>query len=340
MLPGNSSVDSRSLPQTPLRLHQPQDGSAAGCLKSTPMQSVVSIIDRVARTSASILITGESGTGKEVVSRLIHQQSERSRRPLVSVNCAALAESLIESELFGHERGAFTGAEDRRVGKFEFANQATLLLDEISEIPLRLQAKLLRAIEELEIQRVGSNESVQLDVRILATSNRNLLEEVAAGRFRLDLFHRLSVIEINLPPLRERTTDIEPLAYHFLESYRTQGATVVRDFTPRALARLRQHPWPGNIRELRNVIHRVCLLATKPEIDDEDLQFLTAGSAERASESWDELSLDEIERRVILQAMARFDGNRNLAAKHLGISARTISNKLQAYRFAPKADAA
>lgn len=340
MLPGNSSTDNRGTMPTLLKLHQPHEMSGGECLQSAPMRSIVSVVERVAPSTASILISGESGTGKEVISRMIHQKSARARKPLVSVNCAALAESLIESELFGHERGAFTGAEDRRVGKFEFAHQGTLLLDEISEIPLRLQAKLLRAIEEQEIQRVGSNESVQLDVRILATSNRNLLDEVAAGRFRLDLFHRLSVIDIQLPPLRERSADIEPLAYHFLELYRTQGATEVRDFTPRALARLRQHAWPGNIRELRNVVHRLCLLATRPEIDDTDLQFVAAGDTERAPESWGELSLDEIERRVIVQAMSRFDGNRNLAAKHLGISARTISNKLQAYRFSPKADAA
>lgn len=287
---------------------------------------------RVAASSASVLITGESGTGKEVLARWIHRHGQRPAQRYVRVNCAALAESLIESELFGHERGAFTGAHEQRIGKFELASGGTLLLDEISEIPLRIQAKLLRVLEEQELERVGGNETIRLNVRILATSNRNLAEETTAGRFRFDLFHRLNIVHFHLPPLRERPADLELLVRHFCQQFRNESPAGVEGFTPRAMDQLRQYPWPGNVRQLRNTIQRACLLSPDKWVQQAPLDPVASSGCDRLPMEFCNLTLAEIERRIIEAALVRFQGNKRLAAESLGITARTITNKLNEYR--------
>src|SRR5690606_13122463 len=225
--------------------------------------------DQVARSDASVLITGESGVGKEVLARYLHQKSRRADKPFISVNCAAIPDNLLESELFGHEKGAFTGALARRIGKFEEADGGTLLLDEISEMDGRLQAKLLRAIQERVIDRVGGSRPVKVDIRILATSNRDLGKAVREGAFREDLWYRLNVVTLRLPALRERPADVLALAEHFVKKYAAANGTPERPLSAEARRRLQLHPWPGNVRELENAMHRAVLLATGPEIDEE-----------------------------------------------------------------------
>jgi two-component system response regulator FlrC len=232
------------------------------------MRAVLSLADQVAPSDASILITGESGAGKEVIARYVHQKSRRARAPFISVNCAAIPENLLESELFGHEKGAFTGALARRIGKFEEANGGTLLLDEISEMDTRLQAKLLRAIQEREIDRVGGTKPVKVDIRILATSNRDLAQAVKDGTFREDLLYRLNVVNLRLPPLRERPGDVLVLAEHFIKKYAAANGVPVRPLSPDARARLAVHRWPGNVRELENAMHRAVLLSSGDTIDE------------------------------------------------------------------------
>jgi two-component system response regulator FlrC len=232
------------------------------------MRAVLSLADQVAPSDASILITGESGAGKEVIARYVHQKSRRARAPFISVNCAAIPENLLESELFGHEKGAFTGALARRIGKFEEANGGTLLLDEISEMDTRLQAKLLRAIQEREIDRVGGTKPVKVDIRILATSNRDLAQSVKDGTFREDLLYRLNVVNLRLPPLRERPGDVLALAEHFIKKYAAANGVAVRPLSPDARARLTVHRWPGNVRELENAMHRAVLLSSGDMIDE------------------------------------------------------------------------
>lgn len=251
---------------------------------------------------------------------------------MVCVNCAALPESLIESELFGHRRGAFTGADNDRTGCFELSSGGTLLLDEVSEIPLHLQAKLLRVLETRHLQRVGSNELVELDLRVVATSNRRLQDEVAAGRFRLDLLHRLRVIEIALLPLRERRHEIRPLALHFLQLVARPGQAHA-GIAESAMRRLEEHVWPGNVRELRNVIHRASILADSPIIQSADLGDLVAAEPGPTSgfSSLEQCTLAELEQAAIAAAMRRHRGNRVAAARALGVSPRTIFNKLRQY---------
>ena len=232
------------------------------------MQGVISLADQVAPSEASILITGESGSGKEVIARYVHQKSRRASRPFISVNCAAIPENLLESELFGHEKGAFTGAVARRIGKFEEANGGTLLLDEISEMDARLQAKLLRAIQEREIDRVGGAKPVKVDIRILATSNRDLAQAVKDGTFREDLLYRLNVVNLRLPPLRERPGDVVALAEFFIRKYAKANGMLERPLSAEAKRRLAAHRWPGNVRELENAMHRAVLLATGAEIEE------------------------------------------------------------------------
>src|SRR6059058_1345186 len=246
------------------------------------MEQVIQMADQIAPSDASILITGESGVGKEVIARYVHQKSRRSSRPFISVNCAAIPENLLESELFGHEKGAFTGAVARRIGKFEEANGGTLLLDEISEMDARLQAKLLRAIQEREIDRVGGNKPVKVDIRILATSNRDLAQAVKEHTFREDLLYRLNVVNLRLPPLRERPGDIVALAEHFVKKYAAANGVPERPLSAEARRRLVAHRWPGNVRELENAMHRAVLLASGPEIEElairlPDGQPLSAG---------------------------------------------------------------
>ncbi len=299
---------------------------------SAQMHQLVLTAQKVAASSATILITGESGTGKEVLARWIHRHGRRPSQKFIRVNCAALAESLIESELFGHERGAFTGAYEQRVGKFELASGGTLLLDEISEIPLRIQAKLLRVLEEQELERVGGNETVRLNVRVLATSNRKLDEEVAAGRFRLDLYHRLNIVHLHLPPLRERLDDLELLVRYFCDQFRSESPVGVERFSFRALQQMRQHTWPGNVRQLRNTVHRACVLATEKVIQQVPLDPASGAQGEGLPADFCDLTLAEIERRIIEATLARFQGNKRLAADSLGITSRTITNKLNEYR--------
>ncbi|MET0273102.1 MAG: sigma-54 dependent transcriptional regulator, partial [Phenylobacterium sp.] len=232
------------------------------------MLSVIAMADQIAQSDASILITGESGVGKEVVARYVHQKSRRASRPFISVNCAAIPENLLESELFGHEKGAFTGAVARRIGKFEEANGGTLLLDEVSEMDARLQAKLLRALQEREIDRVGGGKPVKVDIRILATSNRDLAQAVKDGTFREDLLYRLNVVNLRLPALRERPGDVLALAEHFLRKYATANGVANRPLSAEAKRRLAIHRWPGNVRELENAMHRAVLLAVGSEIEE------------------------------------------------------------------------
>jgi DNA-binding NtrC family response regulator len=297
------------------------------------IRSLIETTIRVAPSSAAVLITGESGTGKELFSRLVHDASNRSEQPLVTVNCAAMADNLIESELFGHEKGAFTDAVSRRIGRFEVASGGTLLLDEVTEIPLKTQAKLLRAIEENEISRVGSNDTIPTNVRIVATSNRNLSIEVQAKRFRLDLFHRLNVVQINLPPLREHTKDIPLLAQYFLNRFKTECTTEVQGFTRSAMRILCSYHWPGNIRELRNVVHRCCILAHQPLIDKDCLPEFESQSSSNGTQlpaALLEMPLAETERRIILASLKKHGSKKNAAAA-LGVTSRTLSNKLRIY---------
>ncbi|WP_395671618.1 sigma-54 interaction domain-containing protein, partial [Phenylobacterium sp.] len=302
----------------------------------------------VAGSDASILITGESGVGKEVIARYVHQKSRRASKPFISVNCAAIPENLLESELFGHEKGAFTGALARRIGKFEEANGGTLLLDEISEMDARLQAKLLRAIQEREIDRVGGARPVKVDIRILATSNRDLPQAVKDGVFREDLLYRLNVVNLRLPPLRERTGDILSLAEHFIKKYAAANGVPNRPLSAEARRRLALHRWPGNVRELENAMHRAVLLSTGPEIEEgairlPDGQPLAASdpgirtaqaasvAAETANRAFVGQTVSAMEQQLIIDTLEHCLGNRTHAANILGISIRTLRNKLKEY---------
>jgi len=299
--------------------------------QSHGMREVVEHATRFASSSATVLLTGESGTGKELVARLIHEASPRCEKPYVCVNCAALPESLMESELFGHERGAFTGAVDSRIGRFEWANEGTLLLDEISEIPISIQAKLLRVLEEEEFHRIGENAVRRTDVRVLATTNRDLEAEVEKGNFRADLYHRLNVLDIKLPPLRERPEDIPVLVNRFIGYFRDEANVPVRGVSESAMRLLVDYSWPGNVRQLRNVIHRACVLTSSEIIQLQELPPLRS-SSESMPDTLLNLTLAEVERLVILNSLDRFNGNKTAAAAHLGVTARTLSNKLKLYR--------
>ncbi len=312
------------------------------------MQRVVKMAEQVAASEASILITGESGTGKEVIARYVHSRSKRAAKPFISVNCAAIPEALLESELFGHEKGAFTGAIARRVGKFEEASGGTLLLDEISEMDVRLQAKLLRAIQERVIDRVGGTKPVAVDIRILATSNRNLTEAVREGSFREDLLFRLNVVNLKLPALRERPGDIVALADHFVAKYAKANGLPKRELSDDARTALLHAPWPGNVRELENTLHRAVLLATGTMIGSEAIVLpdgMGLNEAARANSPAQQLAetaeamsralvgrtVADVERELILDTLDHTWGNRTHAANILGISIRTLRNKLNQY---------
>jgi two-component system response regulator FlrC len=291
--------------------------------------------EQVAGAEASVLITGESGTGKEVLARHIHRRSRRAAGPFVALNCAAIPENLLESELFGHERGAFSGAAARRVGKFEAADGGTLLLDEVSEMDVRLQAKLLRAIQEREIDRVGGTGPVRVNVRILATSNRDLMADSAAGRFREDLYFRLNVVSVRIPPLRERPGDVAALAEHYARHYAEVNGLPVRPIGKLAMTRLTGHFWRGNVRELENTLHRAVLLSTGPEIDMVELAGGSDAPAPAAPSAGVAglvgRTMDDVERDLILQTLSHTLGNRTHAATILGISIRALRNKLRDY---------
>ncbi|MFN3582428.1 sigma-54-dependent transcriptional regulator [Phenylobacterium sp.] len=312
------------------------------------MEQVIQLADQVAPSDASILITGESGAGKEVIARYVHQKSRRASRPFISVNCAAIPENLLESELFGHEKGAFTGAVARRVGKFEEANGGTLLLDEISEMDARLQAKLLRALQEREIDRVGGTKPVKVDIRILATSNRDLAQAVKDGVFREDLLYRLNVVNLRLPPLRDRPGDVVALAEHFVKKYAAANGMPEKPLSAEAKRRLAAHRWPGNVRELENAIHRAVLLAVGPEIDEHAIRLpdgqplapadpharaaqAASLAAETATRGFVGQTVAEMEQQLILDTLQHCLGNRTHAATILGISIRTLRNKLKEY---------
>lgn len=315
------------------------DGHAL-IVRDPVMAATLRRADQVAMAEASVLITGESGTGKEVLAQYIHRHSRRAAGPFVALNCAAIPENLLESELFGHERGAFSGAVARRIGKFEAADSGTLLLDEISEMDVRLQAKLLRTLQEREIDRLGGSGPVKVNVRILATTNRDLPAEVARGGFREDLYFRLNVVTLRIPPLRERRGDIAPLAEHFAQRYAEVNGLPARPLTAAALQRLAVHAWRGNVRELENTIHRAVLLAEGDAIDVDAIE-LTPGAAvshvEPATAGADGVAalvgrrMDDVERDLILQTLAHTLGNRTHAATILGISIRALRNKLHDY---------
>lgn len=311
------------------------------------MGKVIKLAGQIAGSDASVLITGESGVGKEVMARFLHEKSKRATKPFVSVNCAAIPDNLLESELFGHEKGAFTGAIARRVGKFEEADGGTLLLDEISEMDVRLQAKLLRAIQERVIDRVGGNRPVPVDIRIIATSNRNLAESVKAGEFREDLLYRLNVVNLKIPSLRDRPNDIIELSNHFAKRYADLNGLPARPISMDAKRALLANPWRGNVRELENCIHRAVLLAQGVEIGsdailtpDGDSIARDAGesTARRAAEAAEAATralvgrtVADVERELILDTLDHCLGNRTHAAKILGISIRTLRNKLNEY---------
>jgi two-component system, response regulator FlrC len=311
------------------------------------MQSVIALADQIAASEASILITGESGVGKEVMARHVHLKSRRSQRPFISVNCAAIPENLLESELFGHEKGAFTGAVARRIGKFEEASGGTLLLDEISEMDGRLQAKLLRALQEREIDRVGGGKPVKVDIRVIATSNRDLAQGVKDGTFREDLLYRLNVVNLRLPPLRERPGDVLALAEHFGRKYAAANGIPERPLATLARQRLLSHRWPGNVRELENAMHRAVLLSSSNEIEEFAIRLPdgapmptspaaeTARAASMAAESVSRGYIGQtvaaVEQQLIIDTLTHCFGNRTHAANILGISIRTLRNKLKEY---------
>jgi DNA-binding NtrC family response regulator len=311
------------------------------------MQAVITLADQVAASEASILITGESGVGKEVMARYLHSKSRRANRPFISVNCAAIPENLLESELFGHEKGAFTGAVARRIGKFEEASGGSLLLDEISEMDGRLQAKLLRALQEREIDRVGGGKPVKVDIRVIATSNRDLAEAVRNGTFREDLLYRLNVVNLRLPALRERPGDIVALADHFAKKYAIANGVPDRPISVGARQRLVSHRWPGNVRELENAVHRAVLLSSGPEIEDFAIRLPDGApmpaspaaetaraasiAAEAASRAFVGQTVAAVEQQLIIETLSHCFGNRTHAANILGISIRTLRNKLKEY---------
>ncbi|MGX6459236.1 sigma-54-dependent response regulator transcription factor ZraR [Klebsiella grimontii] len=297
---------------------------------SPAMRALLNNIALVAPSDATVLIHGESGTGKELVARALHASSARSRRPLVILNCAALNESLLESELFGHEKGAFTGADKRREGRFVEADGGTLFLDEIGDISPLMQVRLLRAIQEREVQRVGSNQTLSVDVRLIAATHRDLAEEVSAGRFRQDLYYRLNVVTIDMPPLRHRREDIPPLARYFLQRYAERNRKAVQGFTPQAMDLLIHYAWPGNIRELENAVERAVVLLTGEYISERELPLAIAGTPVADAPHGDDSiqPLVEVEKEAILAALERTGGNKTEAARRLGITRKTLLAKL------------
>jgi len=306
-------------------------------VRDPAMAGAVRRAEQVAGSEASVLITGESGTGKEVLARHIHRRSRRAGSAFVALNCAAIPENLLESELFGHEKGAFSGAVARRVGKFEAADGGTLLLDEISEMDVRLQAKLLRALQEREIDRLGGAAPVRVNVRILATTNRDLPAEVTRGTFREDLYFRLNVISLRVPPLRERPGDIAALAEHFARRYAEVNGLAYRALSPAALARLAGHTWRGNVRELENTIHRAVLLADGAQIGTEAIELGPQGQGQASPHIPGGITglvgrtMQDVERDLILETLGHTLGNRTHAATILGISIRALRNKLRDY---------
>jgi transcriptional regulator with GAF, ATPase, and Fis domain len=302
---------------------------------SPAMQKVYGIISRVLDNDITVLITGESGTGKELVARAIFEYGRRKAMPFVAINCSSIPSNLIESELFGHLKGAFTGAVRDKKGRFEVADGGTLFMDEVGDMPLDMQGKLLRALQYGEIQRLGSVTPRKVDVRVVAATNKNLEEQVSKGAFREDLFYRLNIVSIEVPPLRKRKEDIPMLVEHFVEQNRKQGITTVAGITPQALLLLRKYPWPGNVRELETVLKSACLFAEKTLLDADDFQALVSAEAmlldSSDPSSFDGRTLAEIEKDVILGTLKKNNGNKKKTALELGIDRRTLYNKLKVY---------
>jgi two-component system response regulator HydG len=307
--------------------------------KSRAMRDLMSMLSMVAPSEATVLISGASGTGKELIARSLHLNSPRKDQPLVVVNCAAITETLLESELFGHEKGAFTGADKRREGRFMQANQGTIFLDEIGETSAAMQAKLLRVLQEKEIQRVGGEEAHKVDVRIVAATNRDLETEVAAGRFREDLYYRLNVMTIHIPPLKDRQDDIPLLAQHFLKIFAEKNRKTAKGFAPLAMDMLLKYQWPGNVRELENAIERAVVLMTSDHITEKQLPLTIVQSypdqdaleATTTSVIDGNRSLGDIEKEAILATLKATDGNKSETARRLGITRKTLHNKLKSY---------
>jgi transcriptional regulator with PAS, ATPase and Fis domain len=295
------------------------------------MKKILEIAEGVAQSRATILITGESGTGKELLARFLHAKSPRRLKRLVAINCAAVPEGLLESELFGFERGAFTGADQRKIGKFEQAHQSSFLLDEVSEMPLLLQAKLLRVLQEGEVERLGGQAPIKINVRVIATTNRPLEQMVREGSFREDLYYRLNVIPMQIPPLRSRPLDIEVLSRHFADVSSQQNGLPARTFTSAALERLLSYPWPGNIRELQNIVERSVLLCPDQKISPDQvvLPELATPPAHQLAAG---MTVTEAERLLIMKTLEFTGQNRTRAAEMLGISIRTLRNKLHEYK--------
>ncbi len=316
-----------------------QDRGAYGELvgSSEAMREIYSLIEQVARSSASVLITGESGTGKELVARTLHNMSPRHDKPFVAINCSAIPETLMESELFGHEKGAFTGAASRRAGCFELANNGTLLLDEIAEMPAMLQAKLLRVIEERAVRRLGSRKEIEVDVRLLAATNRDAADAVAEGKLREDLLYRLNVFTIHLPPLSQRKEDLPLLAQHLVTQLAAKHDRPARFLSPAALAALQFHAWPGNVRELRNVIERAVIICSGEQIERHHFAPYPIEQRQRLRDE-DTITLPvgtpiaELERQMIMRTLQKTKNNKTRAAELLGISLKTLHNKLNLYR--------
>ena len=301
---------------------------------SPAMQKVYKVAAQIAPARATVLITGESGTGKGELARAIHAKGPRATRPFVTLHCAALAETLLESELFGHEKGSFTGADRRRVGRFEQANLGTLFLDEIGDIPASIQVKLLRVLQERTFERVGGNEPIKVDVRLIAATNKDLTAEVESGRFREDLFYRLNVVHVEMPPLRARDNDVLTLARHFLDKFAGENDKRVEGFTDRAVAKLLSHRWPGNVRELENAIERAIVLAEGNNIDADDLPIQVAMSGHRGVQIPGS-TMAEIERYAIESTLDAVGGSTAKAAEMLDLSIRTIQYRLHEYGRAP-----
>lgn len=304
--------------------------------RDTNMLQVLKTAENVASSKATVLIQGESGTGKELLARYIHSKSHRCSKRMVAINCAAMPEGLLESELFGFEKGAFTGADQRKMGKFEVAERSSFLLDEVSELPLLLQAKLLRVLQESEVERLGAREPTKIDVRLIATSNRSLKQMVEEKSFREDLYYRLNVIPLVIPPLRERRGDIALLARLFLEVSCAENQLEPKELSPEAGRILLQHTWPGNVRELQNVIERAALLANEKTIRVAHLEGILLGeslSAKAEAHIMPGVTVAEVEKQLIIKTLQHTHNNRTQAAHLLGISIRTLRNKLNAYKL-------
>jgi two-component system response regulator HydG len=298
------------------------------------MAKLLDIVSQVAATEATILITGESGTGKEIIANAVHYNSLRKDAPFVKINCAALTETLLESELFGHEKGSFTGADRRREGKFQQADGGSIFLDEVSEMSPAMQVKLLRVLQEREITRVGGAEVIKINVRVLAASNKDLKKEMEQGSFREDLFYRLNVVALAVPPLRERKEDIPLLAQYFVKIFAEKNSKSIKGFTPHAIDKLVKYSWPGNVRELMNAVERAVVLSREEYLDEDDLALMMADSP-KASEQQNSVSgnlpLEEVEKRTILETLDLASGNKSEAARRLGITRKTLRAKLEKY---------